>query len=79
MLVLTAENQTTNRMYWVATTFDPVQVVCEIQDDLGWTVIMRRTKMDVSFDKNWTDYRDGFGEMSGRASYTCYAYTSTCT
>ena len=34
-------------------------------DGEGWTVIMRRDKMDVSFDQGWDEYKNGFGDMDG--------------
>lgn len=30
----------------------------------GWTVIQRRISDDYSFNKNWTDYKAGFGEIN---------------
>ncbi|KPU74295.1 uncharacterized protein Dana_GF20029 [Drosophila ananassae] len=31
----------------------------------GWMVIQRRMDGNVDFDRNWTEYRDGFGNLRG--------------
>lgn len=42
------------------------EVYCEQQlDDGGWTVIQNRYDGSVDFNKGWSDYREGFGVLSG--------------
>ncbi|KAH8365833.1 hypothetical protein KR093_005246, partial [Drosophila rubida] len=34
-------------------------------DDDGWTVVMNRSSDDVSFQRGWLEYKEGFGNLAG--------------
>ena len=40
------------------------QVFCDMTNG-GWTVIQQRVDDSVSFNRNWAEYEEGFGEPSG--------------
>ncbi|KAM8715994.1 hypothetical protein ACLKA7_002955 [Drosophila subpalustris] len=45
---------------------DPFQAPCESRlKNGGWTVIQRRLDGSVNFDRNWNEYRNGFGHLKG--------------
>ncbi|XP_019894547.1 angiopoietin-related protein 2 [Musca domestica] len=41
-------------------------VACDLHtEDGGWTVIQRRQDGTVNFNRNWTSYLEGFGDLNG--------------
>ncbi|XP_034483755.1 ficolin-1-like [Drosophila innubila] len=46
--------------------FDSFSVLCDSQTvSPGWTVIQRRIDGKINFQRNWAEYRDGFGSLDG--------------
>ncbi|XP_029351500.1 angiopoietin-4-like isoform X2 [Echeneis naucrates] len=41
----------------------PFKVYCEMRVDGGWTVLQRRSGQQVSFNRNWKGYKNGFGGL----------------
>ncbi|XP_064548939.1 angiopoietin-related protein 7 isoform X2 [Drosophila montana] len=41
---------------------DSFYVPCE---DDGWTVVMNRSSDDISFERSWLEYKEGFGNLAG--------------
>ena len=52
--------------YWLNTSTVPIQVFCDKETDGGgWTVLLKRQDGSVDFYLNWTDYKNGFGNLEG--------------
>ena len=44
----------------------PVQVFCDMTNfDGGWIVIQKRFDNSVDFNRNWEEYKNGFGQIDG--------------
>ncbi|XP_062311872.1 angiopoietin-related protein 1-like isoform X2 [Osmerus eperlanus] len=58
----------------------PFKVYCEMLPDGGWTVFQKRTGRAISFDRKWSEYKHGFGNL--RQDHwlgLCKVYTLTKT
>ncbi|XP_062605700.1 microfibril-associated glycoprotein 4-like [Saccostrea cucullata] len=50
-------------IYPYGISFIPVRVYCDMDTmDGGWTAIQKRVNGFLSFDKDWTAYKNGFGD-----------------
>jgi len=44
------------------------QVYCDM-GSRGWTIIQRRSDGSVDFNRDWDDYKNGFGDISAQGNY----------
>ncbi|CAK6447524.1 unnamed protein product [Pipistrellus nathusii] len=50
----------------VANMTEPRKVFCDMEaNGGGWTLIQRRANGSVNFQRNWNDYKQGFGDPAG--------------
>ncbi|XP_061074060.1 fibrinogen-like protein 1 [Conger conger] len=45
------------------TTLEPFLVFCDMSDGGGWTVMQQRRNGKVDFNRDWSAYKDGFGNF----------------
>ncbi|KFB38456.1 AGAP011225-PA-like protein [Anopheles sinensis] len=62
-----APNKSGKYMIQIGENTTPFEVLCEQNTRFGggWTVIQHRFNGTVDFFRNWTEYRDGFGDLEG--------------
>lgn len=64
--ILTSGNTKSGKYLAWVDGFTSVPVFCDMETEGGgWTLIQRRLKDDISFDRGWTEYKQGFGDLDG--------------
>ncbi|CAH1798626.1 unnamed protein product [Owenia fusiformis] len=46
-------------------SFNISKQVFHVRCEQGWTIVIRREDGSVNFNRNWTDYKQGFGNLNG--------------
>ena len=55
---------------WCGGKWSTTSVFCDTKTaDGGWTVIQRRVDGSVDFNRSWSDYEKGFGDLNGEFWY----------
>ena len=55
---------------WCGGKWSTTSVFCDTKTaDGGWTVIQRRIDGSVDFNRSWSDYEKGFGDLNGEFWY----------
>ena len=55
---------------WCGGRLSIVEMYCDTETaDGGWTVIQRRKDVSVDFNRPWSDYEKGFGDLNGEFWY----------
>ena len=42
---------------------DSYEVWCDFDEDHSWTIIQKRLDGSVDFERDWIDYKNGFGHL----------------
>ncbi|XP_038067000.1 fibrinogen-like protein 1 [Patiria miniata] len=57
--------QTTSGVYTIQHAGQKMQVYCQMRSGKGYIVFQRRLDGSESFDRNWQEYTEGFGNLTG--------------